>query len=70
MGMIKNILVDELQDMVAKSAFYKERMQNAKTAAKKQFYFKKLTKNNNAVLNALYAIDRVEKKDEPSNIES
>jgi hypothetical protein len=64
MSLVKKELIREVQELALVSRKYSDLIKNAKTNAKKEFYSKRLKKNNNKVANILQAIDRLDKDKE------
>lgn len=64
-----DIVQAELVDGVAVSKALREKIETAKTTAKKRYYLKKLKKNNIHVMQMLQAADRLKRREESTATE-
>lgn len=67
MAGVDDIVRNEVQQLMATSKEYREKIDDAKTKTKKDWYLKKLKKNNTRLLNVLVAIEKVRKAKESPN---
>ncbi len=59
MSLVKLALIEEFKDLATKAVDYKEKINAAKTFAKKEIYKKKLKKNNIKAAEILAALEKV-----------
>lgn len=69
MSIVEQTLKDELQKRLALSTKYKSELENAKTPYKREYFTRKLHKNNQVIYSLLEAFERVtnNKKKETSD---
>jgi hypothetical protein len=67
--LVKDILISELQGLMKLSKEYHDKVKNAKTNTKRQYYKKKLGKNNRRVLTLLKTINRMNEEQSNANAE-
>lgn len=66
---LKDRLVVEVQRLVKVSKNLQDKINNAKTKAKKDYYLKKLKKNNTILMDMLLRLDAMTKKEEQNEQE-
>ena len=59
MSLVKSALIEEFKDLAAKAVDYKNKIDTAKTFAKKEIYKKKLKNNNIKAAEILAALEKV-----------
>lgn len=70
MSLVKDVIVQEIQDLIPKSKHYADEVEAAKTNVKRNYMKKRLKKINEQVAQLLVALDRVapkENNNEPTN---
>lgn len=63
MSLVKDALVAELQSVFTLSKEYADKIKNAETRTKSDFYKKKLKKNNQIAADMVIALDKLDKID-------
>ena len=61
---IKDVLAAEVQERMLTSKQYKDKINTAKTATKKQYYQKKLKKNNEEIFKFMMGLEKLRLVDE------
>lgn len=64
MSIVRITLKQEIKELIEKSVKYVEQRKTAKTDVKRNYYTKKLKKNNQALEELLVAYDRLSKDEE------
>lgn len=59
MSIIQQTLIAELQTLFQTATSLKEKIEKAKTKSKKEYYYKKLYRNNNIAADVLIALERI-----------
>ena len=58
-GAVETILLEQLQSLIVNAKTFRATINDAKTTTKKEFYKKKLRKNNEQAMQLLLSLDRV-----------
>lgn len=67
MAELNDLVQGEVQRLMATSKEYRNKIDNAKTKTKKNWYLKKLKKNNAKLMNVLIALEKVKNAKKTSN---
>jgi len=70
MSIVEETLKEELQKRLVLSTKYKSELENAKTPYKREYYTKKLHKNNQVIYSLLEAFERVTNKKKETSDEA
>lgn len=67
MAELNDLVQGEVQRLMSTSKEYRNKIDNAKTKTKKNWYLKKLKKNNAKLMNVLIALEKVKNAKKTSN---
>jgi hypothetical protein len=67
MSAVQEVIKEEIQKRIALSADYKSKLETATTSYKREYYSKKLHKNNQLIVSLLEGFERVTDKKENSD---
>jgi len=68
MSIVRDSIIAELQERIARSAEYATIIESAKTKIKRDTYIKKLHKNNEIVADLLVSLDTIDKNREEKDV--